>query len=112
MVVSGARVAYARKLGIPQSPDLYEELMHETFDNVETIRHSQFAKLFDPNYMQNAASNNEVISVHFKGHADNVRSLKVFTREPSLNTLTFRESSFNFSINDKLIVYNFFRIFH
>jgi hypothetical protein len=41
--------------------------------------------------MQNAAKNGEVFSYHFKGHADNVRGLKVFINAPKKNTQSFFE---------------------
>ncbi len=76
-------------VGVSIRIDDYDKLVHNTFNNVETLSKSNCRKLFDVKYIQNAANNNEVFSVRFKGHVDNVRSLKVFIRAPHKNTLTF-----------------------
>lgn len=103
---------YQEDVGVSISRTNYEKLIHRTFSNTQTISNKDYHKLFDANYMRNAAANNEVFSVHFSGHADNIRSLKVFTGLPSKNTLTFRQSSYNFNRSGKGVsVMNIFRIF-
>jgi hypothetical protein len=68
--------------------------------------------LFDPNYMQNAANNGEIFSYQFKGHADNVRGLKVFIRAPEKNMLLFRQSNYNYRLGqNKNLILNIFRLF-
>ena len=103
---------YKENVGVSISGTNYDILVHNTFKNVQTLSRTYYSKLFDAQYMQIAANNNEVLSVHFKGHVDNVRSLKVFTRAPYLNKLTFRQRSFNFtSLGSNYPILNIFRFF-
>jgi len=64
--------------------------------------------------MESSANNKDVFSFLFKDHADNVRSLQVFTRNPLLNTLTFRQRSYNFSFGSGYqdFIRGMFRISH
>lgn len=103
---------YQENVGVKISGNDYEKLVHKTFNNVKTVSKTDYHKLFDAQYMQKAANNNEVFSVHFKGHVDNVRSLQVFTRAPYLNKLTFRQSRYNFtSMGSKYSILNIFWFF-
>jgi len=106
---------YQQDVGVTTTQKSYETLVNNTFNDVQKLATSrERLALFDPQYMQNAANNNEVFSVHFggKAHADNVRSLRVFINKPSFNTLTFRQSSYNFTISGKGVrVWNIFRFF-
>jgi len=68
--------------------------MHDTFNNSETLCRRDYSNLFNSDYMKSTADKKEVFSFLFNGHADNVRSLQVFLRNPLLNTLTFRQSGF------------------
>ena len=103
---------YEENVGVSVTKNDYENLVYNTFDNVETVPQKDYYKLFDPEYMQNAANNNEIFSVQFKGHTDNVRSLKVFIDAPELNTLTFRETRYNLTRSGNgVIILNIFR-FH
>ena len=88
--------------------------MHDTFNNSETLCRRDYSNLFNSDYMKSTADKKEVFSFLFNGHADNVRSLQVFLRNPLLNTLTFRQSGFNFSINSgsQKSIMNIFHIFH
>jgi len=103
---------YQQNVGVSTTQIGYETLVNKTFNNTQTLSRSDYHNLFDANYMQNAANNNEVFSVHFRGHADNVRGLQVFTRSPNLNKLTFRQGSYNFtSSGNDVEVWNIFRFF-
>lgn len=90
----------------------YEKLVHATFSDVQTFSKKEYHYLFNAEYMQNAANKNEIFSVHFRGHADNVRRLQVFTRSPHLNKLVFRQGTYNFSsYGSRHPVLNIFRFF-
>ncbi len=103
---------YQENVGVATTQKGYETLVNKTFSNAQTLSRTDYHNLFDANYMQNAANNNEVFSVHFRGHADNVRSLRVFTRAPYKNTLTFRQGSYNFTSSGQgVVIWNIFRFF-
>ena len=64
--------------------------------------------------MKKVALNREIISVHFNGHADNVRSLRVFLNKPFLNKITFRESSYNMTMEgnvNNVQILNIYRLY-
>ena len=73
----------------------YMEKMRELFGpSIEKITPNI---LFDPDFMRSVAEKKGVISIQFKnpGHADNVRTLRVFNNNPQKNTITFRQKLFN-----------------
>jgi RHS repeat-associated protein len=92
----------------------YDNLIHNKFGNVETLKSRNYNNLFIPEYMQNAAAKGEIFSVHFgpqNAHADNVRALQVFLRDSSKNRLIFRQSHYNFQRWNNNNILNIFRIF-
>ena len=107
-----ATTNYVDENGVLISPNRYEDLMHDTFNSSEKLCGRDYSNLFNPDYMKTSASNHDVFSVLFSDHADNVRSLQVFTRDPSLNTLVFRQSSYNFNSTNTKIYEKIFSIFH
>jgi RHS repeat-associated protein len=105
---------YVESVGFKTTQRRYERLMKRTFGNstVETLSEDQYALLFDANYMQNAASNGEIFSYHFNGHADNVRGLEVYLRAPMKNQLLFRQGSYNYRYgHNQNTILNIFRLF-
>lgn len=119
-IIGGARTyddfkkitSYQDNVGVSISGTDYEKLVNNTFNNVQTLSRTDYHNLFDAQYMRNSANSNEMFSVHFKGHADNVRGLQVFTRDPSKNKLIFRQGSYNFTSSGKgVTVWNIFRFF-
>ena len=67
------------------------------------IKKNQVSLLFSPEYMNNVIEQGGVISVLWggnPGHLDNVRKLKVFTRDSKLNKLLFRKGHYNSTIFD------------
>ena len=91
----------------------YEELIRSEFGNIETLSRRDYSRLFDPDFMRNAANNGEVFSFHFSGHADNVRKMQVFYNDPRRNKLIFREKSFNTTQVDRQRreIFNIFRLY-
>ncbi|MCD2424454.1 FG-GAP-like repeat-containing protein [Niabella pedocola] len=107
---------YQDDIGVSTSGVSYRKLVNGTFTDVSQLKPNEYGKLFDANYMRNAANNGEVFSVHFGGvttaHADNVRTLQVFYGNPTKNRLTFRQSSYNFTNSTKgLSILSIFRFF-
>lgn len=89
--------SYVDGKGVTISSLDYKKKLLELFPNVSVYDKHLYNNLFDPVYFQDAINNNTYFSVLFEGHADIIRSLNVFERNPLLNTLTFRQSVFNFS---------------
>ena len=99
--------------GTTISTEQLEQLLKEYFVVENITRKSN--NLFHPEFMSEVAKSNGVITVHFTkpGHADNIRTLRVFVRAPEKNVITFRQSQFNaneFRFNYKNGVSGIFRI--
>ena len=102
---------YKDGIGVEISKDKYAELLLRTFDNSEILNTNEYGRLFVPQYMETAAAKGEIFSVHFNGHADNVRALRVFNGKPILNKLIFRHSRYNMtSIGNGVAIMNIFRL--
>lgn len=102
---------YINGEGVVTSKEAYAQLLMQTFDNAEILETTEYGKLFTPQYMETAASNGKIFSVHFNGHADNVRALQVFDRKPNLNKLIFRQSRYNMtSKGNGIAIMNIFRL--
>ena len=102
---------YINGEGVVTSKEAYAQLLMQTFDNAEILETTEYGKLFTPQYMETAASNGKIFSVHFNGHADNVRALQVFDRKPNLNKLIFRQSRYNMtSKGNGIAIINIFRL--
>jgi hypothetical protein len=103
-------VGYKKNTGLFSTKDSYDKLVHNNFNNVQKLGSDHY--LFDPGYMQNAANRGEIFSYQFKGHADNVRGIKVFINAPEKNMLLFRQNSYNYRLGqNKLPLLNIFRLF-
>ena len=100
---------YVEGHGVDISANKYKELILNTFNNSEIISRG---RLFDVQYMSEAANRGDIISIHFHKHADNVRALRVFKNKPELNELIFRNHNYNMTkSNSKIIIHNVFRLF-
>ena len=107
---------YVEDLGAKFSKESYETYMYNMHNDMETFCRSDIPNLFNADYMQNAANNGEIFSVHFKGkvpHVDNARYLKVYINAPEKNTLTFKHGSYNFNRTNysKKGILNVFHLF-
>jgi hypothetical protein len=103
-------LGYKKGRGLYSTRNSYNELVHNNFNDVQNLGSDHY--LFDPNYMQNAANNGEVFSFRFKGHADNVRGLKVFINASDKNTLLFRRNNYNYRYGqNQSTILNIFRLF-
>lgn len=88
-----------------ESINSYRTRMRNTFTGYQQLQGTDAANVFDPTYMENASNTSDVISFHLRdgsgaAHADNVRRLEVFTRDPAKNRLIFRHTKFNLQQRD------------
>ena len=88
---------YKNAHGTDISPNKYRAMIEELFPQAGIGKRSEFKYLFDPEYIRSAINSHNLFSFLFNKHADNLRALRVFERQPELNTLVFRNSSFNMS---------------
>ncbi len=88
---------YQENVGVSISGTDYERLVNRTFDNTIKLSRRDYINLFDAQHMQTVANHNEIISIHFEGHADNIKGLQVFTHATYKNKLIFRQSRYNFT---------------
>ena len=88
---------YIPKTGVETTGLEYKELVLEQFEGASELAKNNWSQLFDPCFFQSSIDNHTYFSFYFHGHADVVRSLWVFERNPLLNTLTFRQPLYNFS---------------
>ena len=99
---------YIQDKGVEISLFDYQKSLQHAFGNkFEKLDSKDLWKLFDPKFMEQAAKNGQIFSCFFYTHADNVRSLRVFTRASYLNELTFRQSRYNTNCNGTFVVYRF-----
>jgi hypothetical protein len=104
---------YVKDKGAVYSQSSYESYMHNTHTDIQTMSKKDYHRLFNAEYMQNAADNGEIFSFHFLGHVDNVRYLDVYINAPMKNTLIFRQSQYNFSTlsRSRKTILNIFHLF-
>ena len=101
---------YKNAHGTDISPNKYRTMIEELFPQARIGKRSEFKYLFDPEFIRSAINSHNLFSFLFNKHADNLRALRVFERQPELNTLVFRNSSFNMS-KEHLGQFLFFFVF-
>ena len=88
--------------GVELSATRFHSLISDHFGSNNVHMKNNASLIFDPDFMNNVAASKGVIAVQFKtpGHADNIRTLRVFKRNPLKNTITFRQRLFNSNITN------------